>query len=459
MVSNFVTYDLIFLALSIIFVVYFLYKRRDRIERQGILYLYKTQVGVKFIDKFAKKYSKILRPMQYLIVTIGYLLMAGIVYLFAWTIYIYLKAPASSALAKIPAVFPLIPYFPQLLNIESFFPPFYFTYFIIAIATVAIFHEFSHGIFMRLNNIKIKSTGFAFLGPFLGAFVEQDDKQMNKAKRFPQLSILAAGTFANVVLVILFALVFWLFFSLAFTPSGVYSTPAYDFVNTSQISSISNVSFGNTTYLEIVSNNQTYFGSLKAQPYIENKTYDFIPAYVSSPIFNAQVIGAITEFNGNKITSYSQLDKLIKSRTPGEVVNIKTIINDNVRSYNLALANKSGFADLGVYPQATAPQGVFRKIISMMNPGEDPEIYYKSELGSFGIFIKYLFWWIIFINFAVALSNMIPAGIFDGGHFFRISVEGITRRKKFAEYAFKFTTWLFVAALIVLMLKWVFNLI
>jgi len=459
MVSNFVTYDLIFLALSIIFVIYFLYKRRNKIERQGVLYLYKTQVGVNFIDKFAKRFAKILKPMQYLIVTVGYILMAGIIYLLGFTIYIYLKAPAASAIAKIPAVFPLIPYFPQILNIESFFPPFYFTYFIIAIALVAILHEFSHGIFMRLNNIRIKFTGFAFLGPFLGAFVEQDDKQMSKAKRFPQLSILAAGTFANVILTILFALLFWLFFSLAFTPAGIYATPNYDFVNSSEISFMGNVSFGNNTYLELISNNTTYFASLSAKPYIENKTYDLIPAYISSPMFNAQVFGVIIQFDEKNITSFSDLTNAVNARNPGDVVNIKTFYNDKILSYNLALVNKSGKADLGVMPPATAQEGSFRKLISMMAPGEDPEIYYVSYLGSFGIFIKYLFWWIVFINFAVALSNMIPAGIFDGGHFFRISVEGITKKKRIADMAYKAVTWIFIAALILLMLKWVFNLI
>jgi hypothetical protein len=60
----------------------------------------------------------------------------------------------------------------------------YFTYWIVAIALVAIFHEGFHGIFARFYNIKIKSTGFGFLGPFLAFFVEQDDKQMQKAKPF-----------------------------------------------------------------------------------------------------------------------------------------------------------------------------------------------------------------------------------------------------------------------------------
>lgn len=457
--STFITYDLIFLALSIILVVFFLYRRKQKLERQGILYLYRTQVGVKFIDKFAKKFDKILKPLQYFIVFWGYVLMALIIYLFSLTIYIYLKAPATSPLAKIPAVFPLIPYFPQILHIQSFFPPFYFTYFIVSIAIVAVVHEFSHGIFMRLNKIKIKSTGFAFLGPFLGAFVEQDDKQMNKAKKFPQLSILAAGTFANTLMVVLFGLVLLLFFFLAFSPAGVYFTPAYNAVNVSEISGINNVMLGNTTFLEITSNNNTYFTTLDARPSIVDKTVDFIVVFESAPAFNSQLTGAISEFDGKKVTSYDSLRQGILSKNPGDTVDIKTISDGITNDYNVTLADNSGKAFLGIAPLVQARSNFASKLSFILNWGEDPNVYYISHWGNFGIFIKYLLWWIIFINLAVALSNMIPAGIFDGGHFFHLTVQGITKSKKFANVLYRIVTWIIIAALILLMLKWVFNLI
>ena len=75
-------------------------------------------------------------------------------------------------------------------------------YFVLAILIVATVHEFSHGIFARRWGVRIKSTGFAFLKYFpaiLGAFVEQDDKDMNEKTKFQQMSILSAGTFANVI--------------------------------------------------------------------------------------------------------------------------------------------------------------------------------------------------------------------------------------------------------------------
>ena len=76
-------------------------------------------------------------------------------------------------------------------------------------------------------------------------------------------------------------------------------------------------------------------------------------------------------------------------------------------------------------------------------------------LGDFGIFIYNLFWWIVLISLSVALTNMLPMGMFDGGRFFMLTVWGITGNKKIAEGAFKWATWIILALVVVLMIKWV----
>ena len=189
------------------------YNKKQRFQREGILFIYRTQLGVKYMDKFSNKYSKILNPLQYLIVFVSYLLMIGIIITILVTVVFMLRLPSDSPISHVLPIAPVIPYFPELFGLNSFFPPFYFIYFIIAIAVIAISHEFAHGIFMRLNKIRIKSTGLAFLGPFIGAFVEQDDKQLNKAKVFPQLSILGAGVFTNTILAIIFGILYFLLIS------------------------------------------------------------------------------------------------------------------------------------------------------------------------------------------------------------------------------------------------------
>jgi len=76
----------------------------------------------------------------------------------------------------------------------------------------------------------------------LAAFVEQDEKSLEKASNFKQMSILSSGTFANVLTGIFFFAVMWLFFSLAFTPAGVeFDTYTYSLVNVSAITSINGI--------------------------------------------------------------------------------------------------------------------------------------------------------------------------------------------------------------------------
>ena len=184
---SFIIYDVVLLVIFVAFTSFFLYKNRQNLKREGLLYLYKAQWGVKLIDRVGKKYKKTLRVLSYISISIGYLLMAGMIYLFARIVYLYVAYPSVVRAIKVPPITPLIPYLPQAFNLD-FLPPFYFIYWVLILAVIAIPHEFAHGIFMRRYNIKIKSTGFGFfpyfLPIFLAAFVEQDEKSMKKVQMF-----------------------------------------------------------------------------------------------------------------------------------------------------------------------------------------------------------------------------------------------------------------------------------
>ena len=208
---SFIIYDIAFLILFIIFVSIFLYHNKKNIKKEGPFLLYKTSWGIKLINYVGEKYKKTIKFLSYFSISLGYVLMATMMFLIIQTIYLYLTTNISTVI-KAPPVMPLIPYFPRLFGVESFFPPFFFAYFIISIAIILTVHEFTHGIFARRYNLKIKSTGFAFLRYFpalFGAFVEPDEKQMNKSNNFEQKSILSAGVFANTITAILFYIIFF----------------------------------------------------------------------------------------------------------------------------------------------------------------------------------------------------------------------------------------------------------
>ena len=470
MANSFLIYDLTFLIAFTLFVIIFLYKRRMNLQRQGLLFLYRTQVGVRFIDKFSKKYSSILKPLQYIIILSGYILMFAMVWMLAQFSWIYLKSPVAAKALRIPVLLPLVPYLPDIFKLD-FLPSFNFTYWIIIIAIIAIPHEFAHGIFARLNNIKIHSTGFGFLGPFLAAFVEQDDKQMNKAPKFAQLSVLAAGTFANVIFTVIFGLLFWLFFISTFTQAGVlfnaYSSSQITIADISQLNGISISSpeqippLLNESLAEIFVNGKKYFanpGSLKLA--IENKIPG-IQVFDDTPAFNARLAGAISEINGEKITSFNQISAALQSHKPGDTLEIKTLYQESVRknnveerSYTIQLAEKEGKPFLGIgvsSPRSTGPMGV---IFSLISEIKDPLIFYQSSLGTFGWFIYFFLWWAVLILVSVALVNMLPVGIFDGGRFFYLTIWALTGSEKIGRNTFKISTWLILLLVLAMMIKW-----
>ncbi|MBI3333881.1 site-2 protease family protein [Candidatus Pacearchaeota archaeon] len=465
MVASFIAYDIAFLIIFTLAVVLFLYKRKQKLQREGLIYLYRTKLGLAFIEKFSKKYARILKPMQYLVITSGYILMISMMWLIITTLFIYLKQPDSSPLAKVPAVFPLIPYFPELFNLESIFPPFYFTYFLIAIAIIAISHECAHGIFARLNKIKIHSTGFAFLGPFLGAFVEQDEKQMNKAKKFPQLAILAAGTFANIVMMLLFGIVLILFFAAAFMPAGLlFTSYASSAVNVSALDTVNgmplekvNISAFTGDVVNLSIDNQLYYTTPRALGYSVQQNLSQLLVYEDTPAFRARIKGAITEFDYTPIHSYKDLSEALSHHAPGDIIVVKTIDSEKqVHEYTIQLAEKDGRAYLGLSTQSFRRSGFLGSIYAQFSKVKDPNIYYESRIGDLGIFIYDLLWWIVIINLLVALFNMYPAGILDGGRFLYLTVWGITGSKRLGEGLLKFTTWLLLIIVAVMMIRWVF---
>ena len=219
---SFMIYDLTLLAVFIIFIGIFLYRGRKKIKKDGLLLLYRTSWGIKLIHKIGKKYPRTLKVLSHISIICGYLLTIGVLYLVYTIVKIYLFRPDVVTQIKVPPIMPLIPYIDKVV---TFLPPFYFTYWIVILAVIAITHEFAHGIFAAYNKVRIKKTGFGFfpffLPVFLAAFVELDEKQMAKKPSFAQRAVLSAGTFANVLTAIFFLIVLGIFFSLAFSPGGV----------------------------------------------------------------------------------------------------------------------------------------------------------------------------------------------------------------------------------------------
>jgi len=468
---NFIALDLILLVLFIIFSSFFLYIKKKNLGVEGSLILYRTPWGIKLINYVGGKFKKTLNLLSYISISLGYFLMVGILFLIAQTVYIYLTTPIASVI-RAPPIMPLIPYFPRLFGLQSLFPPFYFTYFIIALIIVATVHEFSHGIFAKRCGIKIKSTGFAFFKYFpalFGAFVEQDEKDMEKKTNFEQMSVLSAGVFANIIVTILFFILLVFFFWGAFNASGVvFDTYSYSAVKIATISMVNGVSLENPNYEKVlnlvneeglteIKTNEKDFVTTKEFLDSQEEKEGIIVLYDDAPAINAELNGIITNINGVQITGVESLAIELKKYSPDEEIEIETIDENGRDTKKVILEtnpNNKSVSWLGIGFLSKQRKGVLGKIYSLVSSFKKEHVYYEPS-SKMSIFIYDLLWWIILINIAVALFNMLPLGFLDGGRFFYLTIFGITKSKKIAERAFAGITYFLLFLLLVLMVKWV----
>jgi len=105
--------------------------------------------------------------------------------------------------STLPGISPLVPGVSEgqvgvsLPGYDIFIP---WWYALIGLITTLVVHEFAHGVVARTHALKIKSTGLLTLGILpIGAFVEPDEKKLEKRHTTEKMQVFAAGSFANVV--------------------------------------------------------------------------------------------------------------------------------------------------------------------------------------------------------------------------------------------------------------------
>lgn len=477
---DFFYYDLIFLIVFCIAVAIFLYRRRKRLQREGVFFLYRTKYGLKIIEKVSKSAPKLLNYLSYISIGFGYLIMIVALAVIIQSLSLMLNMVT---VPKIPPIMPLIPYFPRIFKI-SFLPPFYFSYWIIIIFIAAVCHEFAHGIFARFNKIKIKSTGFGFLGPFLAAFVELDEKQMaTKKKVKPQLAILSAGSFANLIIAIIFFLILQTIFSVAYAPAGViFNSYTLSSVNITDIDRINNISIDSPAELQEIfsqiknetknitekmtleGKNNTYFITIEALEYQlkalkEDNKNNALVVFEDSPACRAGLEGAIKKIRSEEpekksfdIKSIEQLQDALSQLKPKQEVIIETTeANYSIKFGENPLNKSRAYLGIGFYKPKINRLTLF--VASLFR--KDQFVHYEPKQNKeLTTFIYDLVLWLVIINFSIMLINMLPFTIFDGGRFFYLTILGITKDKKKAINAFKIASFIILLLLFMVMLIW-----
>lgn len=185
--------------------------------------MYKTKRGrnlLKWLAKPKSFWKGYAAASMVAIVIFGVLMMVMI--LFGASVAFNPSIPSMSLqeVLVIPGVNPIIPLWYGLFGL------------IIAV----LIHEFSHGILTFVGKMKVKSMGILFWIIPIGAFVEPDEEQMSKAKRWNRARVYAGGPGTNIFFGFVCALIFaWLFMGSVSTAADgmvVYTigkdTPAED---------------------------------------------------------------------------------------------------------------------------------------------------------------------------------------------------------------------------------------
>ena len=341
-------------------IAYFIYKNRSKIEFHKIYLLYRTKAGIKLIDRIAK--WRFWKFWGYAGVPIGFIGMIAITWMLLSKFIEMLTKPVvdKSVQLLLPGV--------SVGSVGPFmFMPFWT--FIICITIIILVHEGAHGVMSRVHNLKVNSTGLGIFTIIPLAFVEPDEKQLEKAKLKKQLSIFAAGPFANICTAAIVMLI-----------SAFILVPAA--------------------------------GNLLAPAGL-----DITDTVSDFPAENAGIISGDTILAVNDVDTLS-VDAFIlemEDIAPGDLVKI-SLKNRDVSLNVIENPQEQDKPYLGVSfkqnfePKSSTPIGSF--------------------VGDVVFYLVNLFSWLALLNIGIALVNLLPMGPVDGGRMVRATLNKTVKNSR-----------------------------
>jgi membrane-associated protease RseP (regulator of RpoE activity) len=341
----------------------------------------RTQRGKQIIDKIAQASPKFWKILSTIYVLAAFFLMAYGLYMMIFAAKLIvertLTVPSLQLVIPLPSAQPVSG--PGYLLV-----PFWF--WIVLVPFFMFPHEISHGIIARAHKIRLKSVGALLLAIIPGAFVEPDDRDVNKAKTLTKLRLFSAGSVANIAFVIIFTLIA----SQVVWPSIVY------------------------TGLAIVEVNQTApagIAGLKAGMNIES--IDGTPVYVDYNDF--EISYSLLLLNSQNTTANETkllatgiaMYKILSKYKAGNAIDVMA----DGRHYSLTLAqNPNNF---------TLP---YMGVTVKMNEKRPADLEFSTLLP--------LIWWITTVGYGVAIFNLLPIYPLDGGLIVQAVVEKIFGKNK-----------------------------
>lgn len=378
------------LAIALFWIVVLYINRTFDLKKHGVAFesgmlIWRTKRGLRFIDRVGKRFRRFWVGFGNAATGIGFVLMIFVFVSLLLYVVLLLHNPGNA----VPGAKLILPGITIPL-VEG----------IIALFSVLLVHESSHGYVMRAQDLRTKSTGLLLWIVIPGAFVEQDDKQLQRAPLVKRLRVYAAGSFANVVFALL---CFGLILALISPKPGVY-----------------------------------VYGVEKGSP-VENKI--FLGAQLKLIIDNENVHYQIN--NADDWNTF--VDKGIP---PGENLRIE-IDNENIQITTAEnYRDNIGFLLIRALDRIEYANPVNLTLAAAGDLVNAPVIHqyvYNSVIPWEGIVILK---WIFMLNFGIGLVNLLPAVPLDGGYIFRGLLESKMKKKTAKRISYAIA--IFTLALIII---------
>jgi len=363
-----------------------IYVKRNKFEFQAkFIALYKTKLGLNLMERISKKYREFIKILGYIGVGIGFI---GMIFIFVTLVYllwglIFTPETTQGVSLIIPGV--------RMPN--SVFVP--FVYGILSIFIIAAIHELAHGIVARAWKIPVLSSGIVFFGPIIGAFVEPDDKKLNRKPDIEQYSVFAAGPFVNIVFAFLMLLILMI-------GAPMVSNAYYDGV---LISNVVNAS----------------------------------PAFVAGLPSNV----VLESINGYEVNNVKDLNEGLGHIRVGDELTFDYIDNDQSYEKTITVGDKEGNPYIGFYAQANLKY-------SEDHLGYKIATWFFGDLRKAGLAAWGLLSWLMNLSLAIGLINLLPLGPTDGGRMIYLATKKMFKNGEKIYSHISFTSLMILLACLLL---------